>query len=147
MISNQFQKEDNVIPAANSVMANNLFRLYLINGISENKAMIEKMLRHITPYFSKYPMAYANWGTLLLKLTAPYFEVAVCGFNSRLQLKKLQKGFHPHVLWAFTERESEVPLLKGRFSHTADLIYVCKEGTCELPVEEVEAAAKKIRIQ
>ncbi len=147
VITNHFQKEDNVIPAANSVMANILHRLYLVHGKPEYLEIAKKMLLYITPHFASYPMAYANWGTLLLKLTAPYFEVAVCGINSRLQLKKLQKGFHPHVLWAFTEKESKVPLLKDRFNHTADLIYVCKNGSCELPVEEVEEAAKKIRIQ
>ena len=147
VITNHFQKEDNVIPAANSVMANNLHRLYLIHGKPEYLETANKMLQYITPHFTNYPMAYANWGTLLLKLTAPYFEVAVCGINSRLLLKKLQNDFHPHVLWAFTEKESEVPLLKDRFRHTADLIYVCKNGVCELPVEEVEEAAKKISVQ
>ena len=146
VITNHFQKEDNVIPAANSVMANNLHRLYLLHGKPEYMEITKKMLQYITSHFANYPMAYANWGTLLLKLTSPYFEVAVCGINSRLQLKKLQKGFHPHVLWAFAEKESKVPLLLDRFSHTADLIYVCKNGACELPVEEVEAAAQKISI-
>ncbi|WP_319227755.1 thioredoxin domain-containing protein [Draconibacterium orientale] len=146
VITNHFQKEDNVIPAANSVMANNLHRLYLLHGKSEYMEITKKMLQYITSHFANYPMAYANWGTLVLKLTSPYFEVAVCGINSRLQLKKLQKGFHPHVLWAFAEKESKVPLLKDRFSRTADLIYVCKNGACELPVEEVEAAAQKISI-
>lgn len=131
VITNHFQKEDNVIPAANSVMANNLHRLYLIHGKLEFLETAKKMLQYITPQFTNYPMAYANWGTLLLKITAPYFEVAVCGFNSGLQLKKLQKGFQPHVLWAFTETESDVPLLKDRFRHTSDLIYVCQNGTCE----------------
>ncbi|WP_320112931.1 thioredoxin domain-containing protein [Draconibacterium orientale] len=146
VITNHFQKEDNVIPAANSVMANNLHRLYLLHGKPEYMEISKKMLQYITSHFANYPMAYANWGTLVLKLTAPYFEVAVCGINSRLQLKKIQKGFHPHVLWAFAEKESKVPLLKDRFSRTADLIYVCKNGACELPVEEVEAAAQKISI-
>ena len=147
VVTNHFQKEDNVIPAANSVMANNLHRLYLLHGKPEFLETAQKMLQYITPHFTNYPMAYANWGTLLLKLTAPYFEVAVCGINSRLLLNKLQKGFYPHVLWAFAEKESEVSLLKDRFSHTNDLIYVCKNGTCQLPVEHVEQAVKKIQVK
>ncbi|WP_203532494.1 thioredoxin domain-containing protein [Draconibacterium halophilum] len=147
VITNHFQKEDNVIPAANSVMANNLHRLYLIHGKPGFLESAKKMLQYITPHFINYPMAYANWGVLLLKLAAPYFEVAVCGINSRLLLKKMQNGFYPYVLWAFTETESDVPLLKDRFNHTSDLIYVCQNGTCELPVEEVKEAAKKLRIK
>lgn len=147
VVTNHFQKEDNVIPAANSVMANNLHRLYLLHGKPEFLETAQKMLQYITPHFTNYPMAYANWGILLLKLTAPYFEVAVCGINSRLLLNKLQKGFYPHVLWAFAEKESKVSLLKDRFSHTNDLIYVCKNGTCQLPVEHVEQAVKKIQVK
>nr|WP_319509754.1 thioredoxin domain-containing protein [uncultured Draconibacterium sp.] len=147
VIINHFQKEDNVIPAANSVMANNLHRLYLMHGKPEFLETAKKMLQYITPHFTNYPMAYANWGTLLLKLTAPYFEVAVCGINSRLLIDKLQKGFYPHVLWTFAEQESEVALLKDRFDQSRDLIYVCKNGTCNLPVEDVNEAAKKLSIK
>ncbi|HYQ56448.1 MAG TPA: thioredoxin domain-containing protein [Draconibacterium sp.] len=147
VITNHFQKEDNVIPAANSVMANNLHRLFLIHGKAEYLEMAKKMLQYITPHFTNYPMAYANWGTLMLKLVEPYFEVAVCGINSHMLLKKLNKGFHPHVLWAFTEKESQISLLKDRFNHTTDLIYVCKNGACELPVEDVKEAAKKLLIK
>lgn len=146
-ITNHFQKEDNVIPAANSVMANNLHRLYLIQGESDFLDTAKKMLQCITPQFSNYPMAYANWGSLMIKLAAPYFEVAVCGINARLLLQKLQNDFQPHVLWAFTEKESEVPLLKDRFNKTSDLIYVCQNGSCDLPVKEVAKAAERIRLK
>ncbi len=140
VLSNHFQKEDNVIPAANSVMANNLFRLYLINGISDYKTMIEKMLHHITPHFSRYPMAYANWGTLMLKQTEPYFEVAVCGINSNILLNKLQLAYQPNILWAHANSESTIPLLENRFQIGDDLIYICREGVCQLPLTSPEEA-------
>lgn len=72
VVTNHFQNEDNVIPAANSVMANNLHLLYLLLGRPEYRTIAEKMLQHVEPQFSRYPMAYANWGNLILKKTMIY---------------------------------------------------------------------------
>jgi uncharacterized protein YyaL (SSP411 family) len=140
IVGNHFQNEDNVIPASNSVMANNLHRLYLILGRPEYKTILKKMLHYITPNFTNYPMAYSNWGTIMLKLTEPYFEVAICGFNSYSFLNGMQSGYQPNIQWAFSHKESEVPLLKDRFVQGEDLIYVCQEGVCQLPVNSVDEA-------
>lgn len=140
VLTNHFQNEDNVIPAANSLMANNLHRLYLLLGKPEYHVLSEKMLEHITPLFSKYPMAYSNWGNLMLKNTEPYFEVAVAGEGAGKLMSEMQQTFHPNVLWAFTEKESEIPLLKDRFVAGENFIYVCEGGVCRLPVKTSEEA-------
>ena len=147
VITNHFQKEDNVIPASNSVMANNLHRLYLILGKPEYKTILKKMLHYISPQFTNYPMAYANWGILMLKLTEPYFEVAVCGNNSNILLNKMQNGYQPNILWAFSNQKSKIPLLKDRFISGQDLIYVCKEGVCMLPVKSVTEGLELISVK
>ena len=143
-VSNHFQNEDNVIPAANSVMANNLYRLFLILGKPEYNETVKTMLKYITPGFRKFPMAYANWGNLMLMITKPYFEVAVCGINAKLLLSQIRKNYQPNILWAFSTFESEVPLLKGRFVHNEDLIYVCRMGECHLPLKSAEEALNLI---
>ncbi len=145
VLTNHFQKEDNVIPAANSVMANNLYCLYLIFGKPQYKQMLEKMLSHISLQFSKYPMAYANWGTVMLKLNGPYFEVAVCGKNAKEIVQQMQHNYQPQMLWAFSETESEIPLLKDRLSKGKTLIYICREGVCKMPVNSVEKAFELLR--
>ena len=144
VVSNHFQKEDNVIPASNSVMANNLHRLYLILGEPGYLNIVKGMLKHVTPNFTKYPMAYANWGKLMLKLTAPYYEVVISGINSNLLLAEMQKGYKPNVLWIHGNAESDVPILKNRFQLGDDLIYVCMEGQCQLPVRSASEALKLI---
>lgn len=145
-ISNAFQNEDNVLPSANSVMANNLHRMYLLLGKPEYLAVIHKMLGYVTAPFKKYPMAYANWGVLMLKLTEPHYEIAVCGFNSNLLMRQLKQGYQPHIVWAFTSSESNVPLLKNRFKSCQDLIYVCKKGECHLPQTSVEKAKALLKL-
>jgi uncharacterized protein YyaL (SSP411 family) len=104
------------------------------------------MLHHITPHFVQYPMAYANWGTLMIKMTEPFFEVVITGENAEHIFKEMQDGFYPNVLWAFSKNASEVPILKDRFSQAKTLIYVCRGGVCQLPVESVPKAIEMILI-
>jgi uncharacterized protein YyaL (SSP411 family) len=140
ILINHFQTEDNVIPAANSVMANNLHALYLLLGKPEYLIRAKKMLYHITPQFPKYPQAFSNWGNLMLKLTEPFFEVVISGEQANKKFLEMQTTFQPHVVWAFSADKSDLPLFKGRFVPGKTLIYVCREGACQLPVENPEEA-------
>ncbi len=144
VLTNYFQNEDNVIPAANSVMANNLHALYLLLGKPAYLTKAKKMLYHITPQFSKFPQAFANWGNLMLKLTEPYFEVVFCGEDAHRKFLEMQATFHPDVVWAFSVNKNNLPLFKGRFVPGKTLIYVCREGACQLPVESSDEAIKML---
>lgn len=145
VLSNHFQKEDNVIPSANSVMANNLHRLYLIMGKPSYLKLVKDMLRNITLHFVKYPMAYANWGKLMLALTEPFHELVICGINSNLLLRNMISEYRPNTLIAHCQKPSEIPLLKDRFQLDKDLIYVCRDGACQLPVHTEEEAMKLLQ--
>jgi uncharacterized protein YyaL (SSP411 family) len=101
---------------------------------------MNKMPGHVISQFSKYPMAYSNWGILMLKLTFPYYEVAVCGDDSKQIIERVQNQFQPQILWAFSENKSEVPIFKDRLFPGKNLIYVCQEGVCKLPVQTAEEA-------
>ena len=145
VLTNHFQKEDNVIPAANSVMANNLHLLYLLLGNPAYRNISEKMIFHITPQFEKYPMAYANWGNFILMKTETFFEVAVLGSNASEMMKEMMKSFHPNVLWAFAKSQSKIPILANRYIEEKSLIYVCREGVCQLPVDSPAKALEAIK--
>ena len=144
IITNHFQNEDNVIPASNSVMANNLYKLYLLLGKPDYKNIVLKMLQNVIGHFAKYPMAFANWGSLMLKLAEPFYELAIVGPAANRYLLQLQDDFRPNILCAFSETNSEIPILQGRFSKGKTLIYVCREGSCKLPVESTDEAIKLI---
>jgi hypothetical protein len=80
-------------------------------------------------------MAYTNWGTIMLKITAPFFEVAILGNDAKTLLKELQTGFQPNIMFVFSKSESKIPIFKNRMLQGKTLIYVCKEGVCQLPVK------------
>jgi len=145
VVTNHFQKEDNVIPAANSVMANNLHKLNLINGKPHYLEIAKRMLHSVVTQFVNYPMAFANWGTFMLKITEPFYEVAVLGEKSEEVLNEMQSGYHPNILWIFSKSESKIPILSNRRIPGKTLVYVCKEGVCLLPVETAKQAIEIVK--
>jgi uncharacterized protein YyaL (SSP411 family) len=87
-------------------------------------------------------MAYANWGRLMLKMYEPCFEVVVCGNDSELLLQEIERDFRPNCLGLFSTKESRIPLFRNRFKAGENLIYICREGVCQLPVKSVDEAKK-----
>ena len=144
VIANFFQNEENVMPAANSVMANNLHKLYLLEGIPEYMRLAENMLEKVTSQFKQYPYFFANWGILKLKITEPYFEIAVCGADTVHKVSAMQSFYLPNVVWAISTQKSDLSMLKERYVEGKTLIYVCREGACRLPVEGVTEAMQQI---
>lgn len=144
VIANFFQNEENVMPAANSVMANNLHKLYLLEGIPEYLRLAENMLEKVTSQFKQYPYFFANWGILKLKITEPYFEIAVCGADAVQKVSAMQSFYLPNVVWAISTQKSDLSMLKERYVEGKTLIYVCREGACRLPVEGVTEAMQQI---
>jgi uncharacterized protein YyaL (SSP411 family) len=142
-----FQIEDNVLPSSNSVMANNLYKLFLIYSETEYLNIIKKMLQRITSRFLKYPMAFGNWGLMMLKLTEPYYEVVICGKGSENKFLEMQKEFLPNVLWSFAEDESVLPIFQDRYTVGEPQIYICHEGSCMLPVTKIVEALELLKRQ
>ncbi|PIF06373.1 MAG: thioredoxin domain-containing protein [Draconibacterium sp.] len=144
-VINHFQTEDNVIPASNSVMAENLFRLGLIVGDAKYIEASKKMAGYFTGRFLQYPMSYANWGSLMLKWLWPFYEMVFCGAEAQKLFRVMQNQFHPDVIWAVAEKPGKLPLFESRFVKGENLIYVCENSSCQLPVQTVKEAEKLLR--
>ena len=78
LITAHFEVEDNVIPAANSVMASNLFRLGIYFNNRYYESIAEQMVQNIIPTID-YPSAFSNWLNVLLNYSVQNKELAVCG--------------------------------------------------------------------
>ena len=82
-----------------------------------------------------------HWAGLLLWRTEPHREVVITGEDQeavKKALKELRKAFKPQVLWVggYTE---VLPLLQNRQVEELS-IFVCEEGACQLPVNQVADA-------
>ncbi|WP_300568691.1 thioredoxin domain-containing protein [Flavobacterium sp.] len=137
LIAPHFETEDNVIPASNSVMANNLYALSILFHNSYYEKIALQMLHHMTPIID-YASAYSNWLNLWLSLSDDNKELAICGENALENAKKTNTHYLPHVLVAGTVKNSNLPFLENRFIENEDLFYVCQNKTCLLPKSKID---------
>ena len=144
LITRTYEIHDNVIPASNSVMARNLFRLALLFDKPSFRDISEAMLGSVVGNMTAYPSGYSNWSQLMLDLTESHLEVAIAGPNAINLLNELQKQYLPQVVFCAGTHEKNLPLLAHRFVPEKTLIYICQNSTCQLPVETIQEAIKLI---
>jgi len=145
LVSRSIEYMDNVIPASNSIMAKNLFKLshYFENSHFSNTAIT--MLNNVKPEIQNYGSGYSNWLDLMLNYTFPFYEVAIVGNDVFSKLSELNTNYFPNKLIAGSIKENSSPLLKNRYQEHKTLIYVCIDNTCKLPVSEVKQAITIIK--
>ena len=146
LITDHFEVEDNVIPAANSVMASNLFHLSIYFNNSYYETICQQMIQNIVPTID-YPAAFSNWLNVYFNFSEQNKELAVCGDKASDYLAKLHQNYLPNVVFAGTTKHSNLPFLENRFSETETLFYRCQNKTCDLPSTDFEEIISQITIK
>jgi hypothetical protein len=142
LIARKLELMDNVIPASNSVMANNLFKLGHFFDDQTYLDMSDQMLRNIHPNIKTYASAYSNWASLLMYKIFGLYEIAITGSASDGKRKEIEKYYIPNkILLGGTT--GTLPLLNDKW-HAETKVYVCRNKTCLSPVKEVIDAIKQI---
>jgi len=144
LIARKMEVTDNVIPSSNSEMAKNLFMLslYFENKSYEEQAV--QLVKNVAEDVKKNLNYYSNWAqAILLQINSPY-EIAIIGKDWKEKLIIFQKNYLPEVLFSGGENEGTLSLLENKLIKGKTMIYVCKNKTCHLPVQDVEEALKQI---
>ena len=142
LIAPHFEVEDNVIPAANSVMATNLHVLGLLFHNPYYEKIVRQMLHHITVKID-YVSAYSNWIKLWSKVNNGK-ELAICGENAVVELSKINQEYHPNIIVAGSTKDSSIPFLSNRFVASKTLFYLCENKSCLTPETTFEAIRTKL---
>jgi len=140
LVTRNTEYRDNVIPASNSIMAKNLFKL---SHYFDNETYLKTattMLNNVKPEMDSYPSGFSNWLDLMLNFTNKYYEVAVVGEDAPVKINALNKTYIPNKLIIGSLTENNLPLLKNRYVEDQPFIYVCVNKACKLPVKQVEKA-------
>ena len=132
LITTHFEIEDNVIPASNSVMANNLVVLSIYFNNSHYEKIAQQMLHHVLENID-YPSAFSNWLNVSLHFSDTNRELAITSKNALDYLQKINSHYLPNVIVAATNKISDLPFLENRFQEEETLFYLCQNKTCELP--------------
>jgi len=142
LIARKMELSDNVIPASNSMMARNLFKLgtvtYKQQMVDQAKQMLSNMNKQIIE--SGQPSYYSNWCQLMASnINAPY-EIAVLGEDAHAKAMQFQKEYLPNAFFLGGKSEGNLELLKDKLQEDRTMIYVCQNKVCKMPVEDVDKA-------
>ena len=142
LIARKFELLDNVIPASNSVMANNLHKLGHFFDDEMYLVQSSQMLQNIFPQIKTYASGYSNWAILLMNQIFGIYEIAITGPQAEQKRQELEKTFIPNKI-LLGGSSGTLPLLQDKWVGETK-VFVCKNRTCQLPVTEISEALKQI---
>lgn len=125
---------DNVIPASNSVMALNMYRLskYFLN--KEAYSTSSQMLKNLSGRIDQHGKYYANWQRLKLFFIHENYELVISGEGKEKARDEFLTDFNPFV---FIAAESDtIPVAKGKRSKQLTF-HLCKNNSCNLPIRSI----------
>lgn len=139
LIAHKKELFDNVIPASNSVMAQNLFWLGHLLGKKNYLTISQQMLGKVIPLMRKEVQYLTNWGTLYALQCRPLAEIAIIGKDYSAMAGSVSNQFIPNKIIVGSESEQYLPLLEHRTAIDGKTTaYVCFNKSCKLPVFSAE---------
>lgn len=136
LIVNHFEIEDNVIPASNSVMANNLIVLGLIYENAYFTETANKMINRVLETID-YASAFSNWLLAFLKTETSFTEITIIGKEALTFNQQISKKIQPNTLITGSTKESKLPYLKNFILNDKTDVYFCTNKNCLKPMQSV----------
>lgn len=145
LIASRKEIFDNVIPASNSVMAQNLFHMGTMFDDESWKSMAQKMVFPMEHLIISEPNYMSNWGIVYAEMKHGIAEVAFVGTGAARAGREFFAGYQPFALAMGGEMSGTLPLLDGKTAIDDRLtIYVCYNKTCQRPVHTVTEALDQL---
>lgn len=132
------QYEDNFLPSANSMMAENLFKLNHFFGFDKYKERAKKMTSIVQSRVLEYPLKYTNWMQSIYNFTYPFYEIAITGPLAIEKLNLLLPFYLPDSVISCSDKKSDLYLLKDRYDAESTYYFVCVDNFCKIPVQTVD---------
>lgn len=142
LIARKAELMDNVIPASNSVMAQNLKKMGSLFDNEDYQEIADQMLRNVAQLVSKYGSSYSNWAIQMLNEVFGTYEVAITGNDAERFRSEMEKTYIPNKIM-LGGKQGSLPLLQDRIADVTR-IFICKDKTCGLPVLNIPDALKQI---
>ncbi len=136
---------DNVVPASNSIMGKNLFKLSKFFPEADYETIALRLLKNVCGKLEKSAQNHANWLQLALYFDQPFYEVAIVGDDYKDKAEEINSRYLPYSILAASEKESGLSLFQDRYVEGQTLMYVCQEGTCQLPTKQMEKVLDQLK--
>lgn len=136
---------DNVIPSSNATMALNLYELSIYTQNDEFLNISKQMLANTKPDLEENSYFKYQWNYLYSLISSEPIELVINGSNAKNVLQAISKEFLPGIFVAATEKDNNLAIFKNRFVEGKTLIYICRNKSCNLPLESIDEAIKEIQ--
>jgi uncharacterized protein len=145
LISRKKELFDNVIPASNSIMAQNLHYLSIFFDQKDWKEIAVHMTQSLSHIIRSEPGYMSQWGIVFTEQKKGLAEVALTGKKIDSLRSQLLQHYFPFKLLQGTRTSSQLPLLQDKSTTTDEsTIYVCYNKTCKLPVHTLNEAIQQL---
>ena len=144
IVTRNIEYHDNVIPASNSVMAKNLFKLSKYFEDAEFNKISQQMLKNVLDEIEAYPGGFSNWLDLLSNYQNDFYEVVVVGKDAPEKIGELNKNYFPNIIVAGSTMDDNRPLFKNRYEEGETLIYICVNNACQKPLSDTQTAIQTL---
>ena len=136
---------DNAIASGNSMMAENLYKLGLLFDKSDWRDIAINMYSKIQNIATQFSSSFGNWLMTLNTFDFGFTEIVITGKNSIHNGEELNENFLPiNILVASKKKNSAIPLLKDKQFSDTSIFYLCRNYSCDKPVNSAEELLKKL---
>lgn len=144
LIARKKELFDNVIPASNSIMAENLWFLGALLSRNDYLDLSREMVNRVKRLIPNDPAYLSNWATVFSFHQLNFAEVVIGGTDFEPLRRRIAGHFHPHKVMAGSDKPGSLPLLEGRVNSEETKIHVCYQNTCQLPTTDPEEAISQL---
>ncbi|HEX2293773.1 MAG TPA: thioredoxin domain-containing protein, partial [Actinomycetota bacterium] len=131
---------DNAVPAANSILALELQRLAALTGERAYETHALGVVRLVRNLVERSPLGFGHLLGAIDLYTSGTVEVVIVGPDAGQLAARLRSTWRPNAVLAIVgdvtdDAAAAIPLLEGRRPiEGRATAYVCRNGTCKLPV-------------
>lgn len=145
LVSTPTELSDNVIPATNSVMADNLLKLASVFSTPYFQKVAERLLKGVEKAIIEYGEGYFRWMKIWLNRCIGSPEIVVTGPQAIEITQTLVSENFPLSLRVFSSKPNRLEIFKGRYKTEENQIHICQNHSCKIPQQEISEARKEIR--
>jgi uncharacterized protein YyaL (SSP411 family) len=136
---------DGATPSGNSMMASNLLYLSVVFNEEDWAERARRMVSAMRQPVTGHPGSFGGWATIFQALTYSIPEVVITGVSPENARKEFLAHLIPYrVFQSMQVENTQFPLLRDKPVESGPLIFLCKDYTCQLPVNEVATAVRSI---
>jgi hypothetical protein len=125
------------------MMASNLLYLSVVFNEEDWAERARRMVSAMRQPVTGHPGSFGGWATIFQALTYSIPEVVITGVSPENARKEFLSHLIPYrVFQSMQVKNTQFPLLRDKPVDSGPLIFLCKDYTCQLPVNEVATAVR-----